>query len=184
MPNSPTDRELLYRAAGGEEAAFAELYHRHAVRLLAWLMYRRGCDEATALDVRQRVFLQLLESKAFRRPRNDGPDDLAPLLYVIAAGVLKNDHRSLNRRRRHEQTYRERQESNAVPIEPRDTLPIAAALSELPHEQRTCITLRYQDGLTTEEIAEIMDCRPGTVKSRLHYGFKKLATLLHPHTTP
>jgi len=55
-------------------------------------------------------------------------------------------------------------------------------MERLPDHQRMCVELRFRKGLSTEQIAEALECAPGTVKSRLHYGLKKLAKILNAST--
>jgi len=134
-----------------------------------------------AQDLLQQVFLQLLESKAFKNP-TEGPDRLDSLLYSISANVLKNNFRSQSRRQRHLDTYA----SNLLPTEELESMPrltpaqLEHGLQKLSLQQREVVELRFKDGLTITEISELLDCSPGTVKSRMHYGLQKMATALRP----
>lgn len=178
-----TDRELLVRAAAGDEPAFARLYQRYATRLTAYAYARNGRDHAAAQDFCQQVFLKLLESKAFAAP-TDGPEHLDRLLFSIAANLLKNTYRSAARRADHLAQYYTLSapaKTEAVPGIP--TALLDRSLSQLPPAQREAVELRYRDGLTTPEIARLLGCAPGTVKSRLHYGLRRLAELLAAHKT-
>lgn len=131
-----------------------------------------------AEDLKQQVFLKLLESRAFREA-DTGPDDLSSLLFTIAANLLKNEYRGEERRRRRETTYSELRTVKTNQAEPRaETRRVNLALEQLPDHQRLCVELRFQKGLSTEQTAAALGCSPGTVKSRLHYGLKKLADLL------
>lgn|GEM_PF-2645767 len=135
-----------------------------------------------AEDLKQQVFLKLLESKAFREAEH-GPDDLSSLLFTIAANLLKNTYRSDERRQRREAVYREIRAAEGTDSEPRiEAHRVALAVEQLPDHQRTCVELRFQKGLSTEQIATALECAPGTVKSRLHYGLKKLAVILNAST--
>jgi len=58
---------------------------------------------------------------------------------------------------------------------------LEAALEKLPEEFRTAIVLADVEGLTYEEVAEVMGCPPGTVKSRLFRGRKMLREVLHDY---
>lgn len=175
-----TDRQLLQRAKAGHQPAFGELYARYGARLTAYFLPRLNFDAAQAEDLRQQVFLQLLESRAFREAE-EGPEDLSSLLFTIAANLLKNTYRSAERLQRREAAYRDiRQAENPGESPKIDPARLAQALSQLPDHQRICVELRFQRGYTIEEIAEALDCATGTVKSRLHYGLKKLAELLKP----
>jgi RNA polymerase sigma-70 factor (ECF subfamily) len=53
-----------------------------------------------------------------------------------------------------------------------------AEVARLPTAQRDVLVLRYSEGLTYEEIAEVLGCPPGTAKSRVHHGLKKLRARL------
>ena len=175
-----TDRQLLQRAKAGHQNAFGELYARYGVRLTAYFLPRLNFDAALAEDLRQQVFLQLLESRAFREAEQ-GPADLSSLLFTIAANLLKNTYRSAERQQRRIAAYRDIRRADSGEEYPSvEPARLAHALGQLPDHQRLCVELRYQRGYTTEEIAEALNCAAGTVKSRLHYGLKKLAELLKP----
>jgi len=177
-----TDRQLLILAAAGHQAAFTELYRRYGGRLYAFFAHRLGGDRARAEDLKQQVFLKLLESKAFAEAER-GPDDLSSLLFTIAANLLRNVYRGDERRRRREAAYHDIRSANDGKAEPRiEARRVALAVRRLPEHQRLCVELRFQMGLSTEEIAEALECAPGTVKSRLHYGLKKLAEILKAST--
>jgi len=176
-----TDRELFIRTAAGDQQAFARLYARYTRRLTAYLFERCGKDKVIAQDLLQQVFLQLLESKAFKNP-SEGSERLDSLLYSISANVLKNNFRSKSRRQRHLNQY-------ATTLEPTiafDGLPrlspalLEQGLQSISDHQREAIELRFKDGLTIAEIADLLDCSAGTVKSRMHYGLQKMAATLRP----
>ncbi len=173
-----TDRQLLIQAARGHQPAFTALYQRYGARLYAYFVQRLNGDRVRAEDLKQQVFLKLLESRAFREA-GTGPDDLSSLLFTIAANLLKNEYRGEERRRRRETTYSELRSMKNIPEEPRaESRRVHLALEQLPDHQRLCVELRFQKGLSTEQTAKALGCSPGTVKSRLHYGLKKLADLL------
>ena len=177
-----TDRQTLVRAAAGDERAFARLYQRYASRLTAYFFQRCGHDQSLAEDLCQQVFLQLLESKAFAEPAN-GPDQLDKLLFSMAANLLKNTYRSESRRATHVEAYRQLPDTSLTGPNHVPTARLQHSMAELPPAQREVIELRYRDGLTTPEIATLLGCSPGTVKSRIHYGLRKLAVLLTTHKT-
>ncbi len=161
------------------ETAFAVLYQRYAGRLFAYFLLRCGRDENRAEDLRQQVFLNLLRSKAYRHPR-EGTGDLSSLLFSIAANLLKNDHRQRERDDRRLAGYRELAAADTVTDPEIDTDTLDLALRQLPAPQQRAIRLRFRHGLSAEEVAELTDTAPGTVRSRVHYGLKKLAALLRP----
>ncbi len=54
------------------------------------------------------------------------------------------------------------------------------ALSDLPYMQRAAIVLRYYEDFSERPIAQTLGCRPGTVKSHLHRGLRKLRGVIEP----
>lgn len=178
--NRPTDGQLLQLAAAGDQTAFADLYQRYAGRLYGYLLSRCAADADLAEDLRQQVFLQLLESKAFEAAkRGMARADLSSLLFTIAANLLKNNYRTIERRQRREDVYQQLRGSEVevfdAPIDPQE---LECALAKLPEEQRLCIQLRFRRGMSIKEIASLTGTSTGTVKSRLHYGLLKLRQLL------
>jgi len=176
-----TDRTLLIAAAGGDQSAFTQLYRRYGPRLHAYFRQRCAGDGERAEDLRQQVFLRLLESKAFREAEA-GPDDLSSLLFTIAANLVKNEYRSTERATRRLAAYRDIRRADGAP-EPRiEKERLWRSIGTLPDHQRACVEMRFRCGYSVAEIAEALDVSPGTVKSRLHYGLKKLADLLRKTT--
>ncbi|WP_157974386.1 RNA polymerase sigma factor [Lewinella sp. IMCC34183] len=177
----PTDRELLIDAAGGRESAFAELYGRYAGELRAYFV--RSLDgNVVADDLVQQVFIQLLGSRAFREPQA-GPAKLDKLLFTIAKNLLRNQLRDDRRRNDRELAYHGPMDE-APPDRSVDTKRLEEAISNLPSHQRQPLLLRFRHGMQVQAIADLLDCAPGTVKSRLHYGLKRLAHLLQPLAKP
>ena len=57
-------------------------------------------------------------------------------------------------------------------------LELRSALLQLPMRQRQCVALRYYDDRTVDEIAQLLDVTPGSVKTHLHRGHARLRELL------
>ena len=175
-----TDRHLLILAARGEESAFSQLYQRYQGRLYAYFRSRSQGGKAAAEDLCQQVFLQLLESRAFKEA-DKGPDNLSSLLFTIAGNLLKNSYRGEERRKRREDHYHELQRIAQIPEQDYENLRplLTKAIEQLPDDQKECVSLRFQRGLSIGEISTALSCPPGTVKSRIHYGLKKMAGLVN-----
>ena len=182
MPYSAlSDRKLLARSASGDQQAFARLYARNSRRLTAFLYERCGRDAVLAQDLLQQVFLQLIESKAFAKT-SSGPPNLAALLYSIASNVLKNSYRANTRRRKHLDAYQHLPDAIDEGDQPDklNTEQLELGLQTLSDKHREVVELRFKDGLSIQEISELLDCSPGTIKSRLHYGLQKLSSAVQP----
>ncbi|WP_342113585.1 RNA polymerase sigma factor RpoE [Pseudoduganella sp. OTU4001] len=177
------DRELVERARAGERAAFDLLVARYQRRLLR-LVLRLLRDPAEAEDVVQETFL-----KAYRAlPRFRGEAAFFTWLYRIAVNGARNA--ILRRRQRSGPQGIAPSQAPAQPPEigtPESMLlskqvmqAIDAALEALPLELRTAIVLREIEGLSYEEIAQIMECPMGTVRSRLFRARESIARRLRP----
>lgn len=188
---SPDEAQLLARARGGDEQAFAQLVEMHSERVYRALR-RFGLDADEAGEVGQEVFL-----RAWRGlDRFEGRSQLSTWLYRIA---FNEAQRRLSRRR---------PAAAAPPADPDGLDPIAlipdspehepdalalerelgeavdAALSQLPPELRAAVILRDLEGLSTNEAAAAAGVRPAAFKSRLHRGRIALRPLLAPYLDP
>lgn len=177
------DRELVERARAGERAAFDLLVARYQRRLLR-LVLRLLRDPAEAEDVVQETFL-----KAYRAlPRFRGEAAFYTWLYRIALNGARN---AILRRRQRGAPHGVAPSQLPAPVPEIGTpesmllskqvmLAIDAALEALPLELRTAIVLREIEGLSYEEIAEIMECPLGTVRSRIFRAREAIARRLRP----
>jgi RNA polymerase sigma-70 factor (ECF subfamily) len=69
-------------------------------------------------------------------------------------------------------------EGEEVSLSPDEAAAVHAALDQLPAEQREVLVLRFLEDLSYEEIARVVGCQLGTVRSRLHYGKQALRKAL------
>ena len=173
--SADTDKELVRRVQAGEHAAFDMLFirYRHKVHGLVG-RYVHAPEDVD--DVVQEAFI-----KAYRAlPRFRGESAFYTWLYRIAVNTAKNYLASRSRRPRSveldaddadlgdiaEALQDENDPEGALrQDELRDT--VAAAIASLPEDLRSALTLREFDGLSYAQIAEIMDCPIGTVRSRI-----------------
>jgi RNA polymerase sigma-70 factor, ECF subfamily len=156
----------------GDERAFAELIGRYHARLLFYLrrLLPTGSDvEAAVQDVWLSVHRQLAglrEIAAFRT-----------WLYRIArdrAGVeLRRKRIPLEPLQAEEIVGAEEPE-----FAPEDAQHVHAALDQLSREQREVLVLRFLEGMSYDEIAGVVGCQVGTIRSRLHYAKQTLRTIL------
>jgi RNA polymerase sigma-70 factor (ECF subfamily) len=168
-----TDAQLLAAHVAGDKNAFGELVYRHRDRLWS-VALRTTSDPEEAADALQDAFLS-----AFRRADQfRGEAAVTTWLHRIVVNAC------LDRLRR-------RSSRPAVPlpddlgqtladpgdqISRRDTqLVIAAALANLPPDQRAAIVLVDVEGRSIQEAAELLGCPTGTVKSRCSRGRARLA---------
>ena len=171
-----SDEELMSLVQLGDSKAMTELYRRYSSKLLRYFYRMLYRNEALAQDFLHDLFLRLIErSEQFKAGHR-----FSTWFYSIAHNMCKNEYRR--------QSLRGFQNENAVePVgddlhehfvkrEFRSVLD--QTLDQMDEEDRNLFILRHELELTIEEISKMVDCPEGTVKSRLFYLKKKLASAL------
>jgi RNA polymerase sigma-70 factor (ECF subfamily) len=170
-----TDKELVRRVQKGDQAAFDLLFVRYQTKIVN-LVSRYVHDREEMLDVAQEAFI-----KAYKAlPRFRGDSQFYTWLYRIAINTAKNHLVAKSRRppavdvdvddteyRDDASALRERETPEAALARDQLEETIRLALNDLPDDLRSALTLREFDGLSYEQIAEVMECPVGTVRSRI-----------------
>lgn len=178
MAERQSDQLLVERVQNGDKRAFDLLVKKYQHKVLA-VIGRFVRDQDEAMDVAQDAFV-----KAYRAlDRFRGDSAFYTWIYRIAVNTAKNHLVSKGRRPPDtdvevgEAEYYSGGDALHESADPerelmRDELEkvVFDALRELPDDLRTAVTLREFDGLSYEEIAEVMDCPVGTVRSRIFRG--------------
>ena len=177
------DEQLMSLSQDGNQAAFEVLYERYKQRLFNFFFRMLGGQSEKAQDFLQDTFLRVVRNlSSFRKE-----EKFSSWIFTIAHNLCKNEYRRLEVRRIVEnsknidQVVMESEDINN--IENRlDNLNFQNALSKelnrLDSEKFCTFVLRYIENFSIKEIAEIMSCSQGTVKSRLFYTTKKIADRL------
>lgn len=170
------ERLLVVRAQAGDEAAVGELVERYSPRLRYFLRKLLITADA-AEDALQDVWLDVLR----HLPKLADPQALRAWLYRIARDRA---FRRLRKAGRQHEPLDERELANGQP-EPvftaEDAAQIHAALDRLPAHQREVLVLRFLEDMPYDDIARIIGCPLGTLRSRLHYAKRALReTLARP----
>jgi RNA polymerase sigma-70 factor (ECF subfamily) len=173
VPN--TDIELLHQVAAGDEAAFAELYDLYAPPVYNYLL-RLVNESAVAEEILQEVFLVMWQSAHRFRQEAKVKTWLLRIAHHQAVSWLRRTRAVL-------WTNDELEADDHEPIEEHlarswQIDQIRAALAQLTSNHRAVIELTFVQGLSYAEIAEVMNCPIGTVKSRMSYALRHLNTLL------
>ncbi len=172
-----SDREWIESARGGDEEAFAQLVRRHSGGLHR-AVARVLADDAEAWDVVQMAFL-----KAWQQlDRYDPRYRFSTWLYRIGANLAIDLLRSrTSRDRTHKaggEHYLRVVGSPEGAAARADLHEADAVLSELvvylTPQQRSAFVLREMEGLTTSEVAEILECSPTTVRNHVFQARKVL----------
>ena len=175
MSAAETDKQLVEKVKQGDSRAFDMLVLKYQHKILG-LISRYVHDADEVQDVAQEAFI-----KAYKAlPRFRGDSQFYTWLYRIAVNTAKNHLVSRSRRppgsdvEVEDAEYYEGGAALRDIESPESALfgaelksVVEAAISDLPDDLRAAVTLREFDGLSYEDIAEIMDCPVGTVRSRI-----------------
>src|SRR5258708_24424745 len=183
------DQQLVERAQRGDKKAFEMLVLKYQ-RKLARLLSRFVRDPAEVEDVTQEAFI-----KAYRAlPSFRGDSAFYTWLYRIAINTAKNYLVAIGRRAPTSTGFDHEEAENFEDAEqlrdsstPENELlgkeiatTVNKAMDALPDDLRTAITLREIEGLSYEEIANVMNCPIGTVRSRIFRAREAIAAELRP----
>lgn len=174
MLGPSSDEDLMASYAAGDEVALDQLFSRYAPVLLR-VLQRQVASREEAEDLVQQTFLQLHRARYdFDKKRK-----FRPWVFTIA----------LNLRRAHSRRVRRRAEwplehAPDFAIEPYQRARADAArdleraLATLPAEQREIIELHWLEGLSFQEVAEVLGGTRGAAKVRAHRGYALLREVL------
>ena len=176
-----TDAELMQRIGRGEHAAFDTLYNRYARRLGGFFLRMLAYDTAKAEDMVQELFVRVWTYR--KEYRSDQP--FASWLYAMAYNLCKNEYRHETVRQAYVEELRQREEATHEPTEAmeRDELRqrLRQAVQSLPTAQRDAFLLHYDEELTIPEVAHIVGCPEGTVKSRLYAALESVKKMMNEY---
>ncbi len=178
MPNQEEDRLqfewLALRCQAGDPDGFADLIAVMEKPLLFYAASLTG-NQDTALDVLQDVWLKVV--RGIRRLKD--PSSIKPWLYAITHGVAVDRIRRDYKRDKAEQSQLDDALNNEEPsFGEEDATAIRDALSRLGVKHREVLVLHFLRDLSIPEIAGIVGCSEGTVKSRIHYAKRQLKQIL------
>jgi RNA polymerase sigma-70 factor (ECF subfamily) len=163
------DEALVGRLARGDEAALAELLRRWERPLSAFLYRHTGGRDVD--DLYQETWIRVVRHAG----RFDRGKRFSTWLFQIAVNLCRDWHR----RRGPESFAKEGGEAGSLASIARTEASVDAArlLALLPEAQREVVVLRYYHDLGEAEVADILGCPRGTVKSRMHNALAKLSEM-------
>jgi RNA polymerase sigma-70 factor (ECF subfamily) len=167
------ERDLIEACRRGERDAFRALFETHKDRVYS-IALRYSGDEALAMDIAQDTFLKLFSSL----PDFRGDSTFSTWIYRLVVNAC------LDHKRRSWRLAPLADELIAILRAPGDSLNallhsemrdrVRAAVETLSEDMRMTVVLRYTEGLSYDEIAEVMGCSAGTVASRINRAHKAL----------
>lgn len=183
------ETELVSELQAGSETAFDWLvnhYHGPVYNLILGMLG----DTSDSADAAQEVFLKAFKGiRTFRRGSS-----LKTWLYRIAIREALNHRRWFKRHVQKNVSIDAESQDGSAPIDIEDLsatpfdllaaheieLAVQGALQQVPEVFRSAVILRDLEGLSYEEVAEVLDCSVGTVKSRILRGRRAMKEILEP----
>jgi RNA polymerase sigma-70 factor (ECF subfamily) len=190
QPRPDTDEDLMESCAQGSEQAFNLLVERYKARVVN-LVFRFIGDTERSQEIAQEVFLRVYIHR--RKYRIGGK--FSTWIFTIAANLAKNELRYRGRRKNVvsleslEEAYGgeipELGDDSENPLDRAELSNlsdvIADALEQLPPKHRMAVVLRDIEGLSYEEITDVLKIPGGTVRSRINRGRLMLKEILKPY---
>jgi len=174
-----SDEELMVRLINNDDhEALSELYKRYSQRLLGYFIKMFKGDIPKSQDFLQDLFLKIWERKQqFKTDKK-----FYTWAFTIASNMCKTDFRKLpddSLSEIHEHQFSndhhfsiDRIKTNAI---------LREAIYQLEHHHKVVFILKYIEGFSLKETAEITETNLGTVKSRLFYATQKIAEILQEY---
>ncbi len=179
-----SDEELAISMSKGDKRAFDELYMRYAQPLMGYFMRMLYRDRELAEDFLHDIFAKLIKKPELFDPSRS----FKTWVYSVANNMCKNEYKRREVRKNTssglDSSYNVKDENRGVLSEVHDRQfgeDLKRSLEELDEKHSEVFTMRHVDGLSIKEIAEILQISDGTVKSRLFYATKYLASSLEQY---
>ncbi len=174
---SAKDEDLMKSIGNGDTKAFNELYVRYSKKMHAFIFNMLNSDNEKSQDLLQDLFMKIIEKNHLF----DTNKKFSSWLYSIAANLCKNEFRKSKPNVSIENHLNIGNDISGIDeIIDRKIFKksLSKEIDKLDENHKMVFILRYNDNLSIKEVAEIMECSEGTVKSRLFYTLKKLSDKL------
>lgn len=175
LDNASQQPDLIARIRQGDREAMRSIFVEHERRVYSIALNFFGGDASKADDVTQQIFLQIFTRMNFR-----GDSEFTTWLYRMTVNACIDETRKNRRWFGLADWF---VDDRSPPIE--DALhageiseQVQRVVGSLRPEYRLPVVLKYVEGLSYKEIADVLDCSIGTVSSRLNRAYKLLAEKL------
>ncbi len=176
-----TDEQLMDEVVKGNSRAFTELYERYSKPMLNYFYKMLWQDKLKAEDFMQELFTKIIQKPHLFNSKLR----FKTWIFSIANNMCKNEYRKQEVRKDsnndlHDNMAINDGSDNQIKKVDESLFNdrLKEELKELSVSHREVFILRFKQGLSLKEIAEVLDVSEGTVKSRVFYTLKKLSASL------
>ena len=179
-----SDIELMLRTKSGDDSAYSELMRRHYKGVVNYI-YRFTHVQENSEDLAQEVFMRIYKSAKNYEPEAK----FSTWLYKIATNVCLTNVK----KKKPDYSLDEIVENSGEVSDSHSTISdellyrkeiktmIVKAMESLPEREKIAIMLCKYQGLSYEEVSQVLDCSVGAVKAYVHRGRMKLIDKLKPY---
>lgn len=174
------DEALMQAYANDDQLAFNKLYERYRIALYRYMRRQLSAPEAVLDELYQDVWLKLINS----RQQYQIKASFKTFLYQIANNTLKDYYRrqSVRKIMTNIEYDADIVDDSLLPEELLENSELIQrfkqGLNDLPQQQRDVFLLREEAGLTSAQIAEVMQVSTDTIKSRMRYAVNRLKEII------
>lgn len=175
LDNAPQQPDLIAQVRGGDRAAMRSIYVEHQRRVYSIALNYFGGDVSKAEDVTQQVFLKIFTRMSFR-----GDSEFTTWLYRMTVNACIDESRKGRRWSVLGDWFTDSQ-SESIDENIRSGEigeQVQRVVGSLKPEYRLPVVLKYVEGMSYQQIGEVLGCSIGTVSSRLNRAHKILADKL------
>lgn len=169
-----TDHEVIAGCQRGEEESFRELFESHKDKVYS-IALRYAGDRAAAMDISQDTFLKLMDRIGQFRGESSFDSWLYRLVVNSCLDYRRRQKRWMPMVEEFFDSFRAPQASALQDLlSDERQQQVQDVVARLSPEHKMIVVLRYTEGLSYEEIADVLQCSRGTVASRLNRAHKVL----------
>lgn len=170
-----SDEVLMQQVLQGDGVALEIIYQRYGQPLFRYFLRMLWGDANKAEDFLHDLFIKIMD----QANSYDSSKKFSTWLYSIAHNMCKNEYRRMTIRNGYAKTFQQEHDTIATKIDEDNFVKtLDLLLQKEDEEMKTMFSLRFELELEIREISEILQCPEGTIKSRLFYLKKKLASQL------
>jgi RNA polymerase sigma-70 factor (ECF subfamily) len=182
MASERNESRLVTCAVKGDAKAFGDLYERHVSAIYRYIAYRVG-DPQDARDMAEEVFLKAWSGLPGYRP---GKVPFLGWLYRIAHNVVIDHYRSRPEAEPldDDDLVDDRPDPERQVVQQQEVERLAQVIARLLPDYQQVVVLRYIEGLSTDEVAAILNRSNGAVRVLLHRALKQMTSLMVTEEVP